>query len=114
MNHFQVILSLVGSFITFVYYDGFELLLNTQMEIKLKKWEYLKKIFCGNTDKLKQFKKCVIILLPIIYSILDSYSDANYCFGIATGEGIFDLGEPDDYQLIWQKIMLCFLFIGNL
>ena len=122
-------MSLAGSFITFVYFSGFELLQNKQLKIELKKWECLKKLFCGNIDKLRQFKKYFIILLPIILSVVDTYSDANYCFGIATGEGIFDIGKsrrdvegsnqgkqlkPEHSEFIGQRIMLCFLFIGNI
>ena len=110
-------MSLAGSFISFVYFDGYELLLNTEMEIKLKKWGCLKRLFCGNAERLRQFKKYIVIILPILYSIVDSYSDANYCFGIASGEGIFNIGRPEDFGfdglLVGQKIMLVWLFLGE-
>ena len=88
---------------------------------------------CVGADRLKIFKKYVHILFPILYSITDSYSDANYCFKIAEGEGIFDVGQkfhpnvfntsadqldeikyiPSGYR-IGQIVMLFFLFTGNI
>ena len=88
----------------------------------------------GNTDRLRIYKKRVYIILPILYSIFDSYSDANYCFKIAAGEGFFDVGQkfhpnvlfntsadqldeikyiPSGYR-IGQIVMLFFLFTGNI
>ena len=105
------------------------------IEVKLKKWEMrVEKCVGGKTDRLRIFKKYVHILLPILYSITDSYSDANYCFEISAGEGIFDVGQKfhpnvffntsadqlDEFKYIppvyWlgQRIMLVFLFIGNI
>ena len=85
------------------------------MKIKLKKWGCLKKFFNGSATKTRRFKKYVVILLPILYSLIDSYSDANYCFGISTGKGLFDIGGPSEDWLLFigQKMMLAFLFIGK-
>ena len=95
---------------------------NDSLEIELKKWGCLKKIFKGSTVKIKALKKYIVILIPILYSITDSWSDANYCFGIASGRGIFDVGNPNrvsvgkapwyEKYLIGQRMMLTFLYIG--
>ena len=103
---------------------------DNSIEVKLKREKVLKK--CVGEDRLKIFKKYVHILLPILYSITDSISDANYCFSISAGEGIFDVGQefhpniffntsadqlhefkyiPPVYWL-GQKLMLAFLFTG--
>jgi len=107
---------------------------NNSIEVKLKSWGVLKKFVGGNTDRIRILKKYVHILLPIVYSIFDSISDANYCFKIAAGEGIFDVGQEfhpnvffntsadqlDESKYIppayWfgQKVMLFFLFTGNM
>ena len=107
---------------------------NNSIEVKLKSWGVLKKFVGGNTDRIRILKKYVHILLPIVYSIFDSISDANYCFKIAAGEGIFDVGQefhpnvffntsadqldesnyiPPAYWL-GQILMLAFLFTGNI
>ena len=107
---------------------------DNSIEVKLKREKVLKKCVGGKTHRLRIFKKYVHILLPILYSITDSYSDANYCFSISKGEGIFDVGKEfhpnvffntsadqlDESNYIppvyWlgQRIMLVFLFIGNI
>ena len=103
------------------------------IEVKLKNWGVLKKCVGGKTHWLRIIKKYVHILLPIVYSLADSWSDANYCFSISRGEGIFDVGQefypnifntsadqldeikyiPPSYWL-GQKLMLFFLFTGNI
>ena len=105
---------------------------DNEIKVKLKKWGVLKKCFGGKTYWLRIFKKYVHILLPILYSITDSLSDANYCFSISAGEGIFDVGQEfhpniffntsadqlDEFKYIppvyWlgQKLMLAFFFTG--
>ena len=108
---------------------------DSSIEVKLGKiLGVLKMCVGGNTDRLRIYKKRVYIILPILYSIFDSISDANYCFKISAGEGIFDVGQEfhpnvffntsadqlDESKYIppayWigQKIMLFFLFTGNI
>ena len=97
-------------------------------------WGVFKKCF-GGESTTKIVKKYVYIILPILYSIIDNISDANYCFSISKEEGIFDVGQEfhpniffdsnqtnnptDEIKYIppvyWfgQKLMLAFLFTGN-
>ena len=102
--------------------------------VKLKNWGVLKKCVGGKTNRLRIFKKYAHIIFPIMYSITDSISDANYCRSISRGEGIFDVGQEfhpnvffktSDDQLdesnyippayrIGQILMLAFLFTGNI
>ena len=67
-----VILSVAGSFGTFVYCGGVGLLRDNSLKVELKKWKYLEPIFKGSTKSLKKY---IVIILPILYSITDSYSD---------------------------------------
>ena len=107
---------------------------DNEIKVKLKKWGVLKKCFGGKTHRLRIFKKYAHIVFPILYSVIDSISDANYCFSISKGEGIFDVGQQfhpnvffntsddqlDEFKYIppvyWigQKLMLAFLFTGNI
>ena len=107
---------------------------DNEIKVKLKKWGVLKKCVGGKTHRLRIFKKYAHIVFPILYSVIDSISDANYCFRISKGEGMFDVGQEfhpnvffntsddqlDEFKYIspayWigQKLMLFFLFTGNI
>ena len=134
----SVPLSVLGAIIMFICFNGVGILRdNSKYEVELGTvWGFLKRC-CGGETTIKIVKKYYHIISPILLSIIDNISDANYCFSISKGEGIFDVGQefhPDIFfdasnqtnnptdeikyipQVYWfgQKFMLAFLFTGNI
>ena len=135
------VLSICASLVAFFLLSGHKLLSDEKIKVELGKWSKLT-IF-GNEKKVKNFKKIIYILLPIIFSLVDSWSDANYCLDVASSQGIYNLTshhttqvqyppkwieqpiknfshfyyerDEDGFQIIrkGQILMLVFLFIGN-
>ena len=135
----SVPLSVLGAIIMFICFNGVGILRDNFEEFEVElgtAWGFLKRC-CGGETTIKILKKYHHILSPILLSIIDNISDANYCFSISKGEGIFDVGQefhPDIFfdasnqtnnptdeikyipQVYWfgQKFMLAFLFTGNI
>ena len=134
----SVPLSVLGAIIMFIYFNGLGILRdNSKYKVDLgTAWGFLNRC-CGGETTIKIVKKYHHILSPILLSIIDNISDANYCFSISKGEGIFDVGQefhPDIFfdasnqtnnptdeikyipRVYWfgQKLMLAFLYTGNI
>jgi len=84
-----------------------KILKSNTVEIELNFIE--KKIFSRFPSIGKRIKLGLKLLIPIILSLADSYSDANYCFNIASGHlrnPYLGNGVPA------EEVMLSFLFFG--